>query len=371
MDNYFDEEYELRRKEALRKKRRLERKKKKRRRAIIILSIYLLIAALLLFGLIFGIVKLIKFLFGKKNAEEIVQEPAYVTEQIEPEVEEIVTEELIEEPEDIKPKYYAEKTEYTTGISDEVASEYAILIDVDNGTILADRKGDSIIYPASMTKVLTILVAAENVANLDDTVTMTFDVLNYGYVHDLSEVGFSENEVVSVRDLFYGTILPSGADAALSLANYVAGSEEAFVDLMNKKVEELGLSDTAHFTNCTGMYNDNHKCTAYDMAMIMEAALENEFCREVLSAHRYTITTEMHPDGIALSNLFLRRIEDHIEGGTVNYAKTGFVVESRNCAVSSATDDNGKTYICVTASSTSAWKCIFDHIRIYHAFFNK
>ena len=74
------------------------------------------------------------------------------------------------------------------------------------------------------------------------------------------------DETVPVRELFYGTILSSGADAALGLATYVAGSQEAFVALMNEKLEELGIADTAHFTNCVGLYDEAHKCTVSDMA---------------------------------------------------------------------------------------------------------
>ena len=80
---------------------------------------------------------------------------------------------------------------------------------------------------------------------------------------------------------------------------------------MNQKLEELGLSDTAHFTNCVGLYDENHYCTLYDMAEILGAAIDNELCREVLSAHTYTTSaTEQHPEGLLISNWFLRRIED-------------------------------------------------------------
>ena len=171
-----------------------------------------------------------------------------------------------------------------------------------------------------MTKVLTVLVAAEQIKeeNLDDTFTMTLEITDYAYRNDCSSVGFLDGEKVTVRDLFYGTILPSGGDAAVGLATYIAGSHEAFVDMMNDKLKELGLSKTAHFTNCVGLYDENHYCTVYDMAVIMKAAMKNDMCREFLSAHSYTTapTTE-HPKGITISNWFLRRIEDKDTGGEV------------------------------------------------------
>ncbi len=267
------------------------------------------------------------------------------------------------------PVYSAKPTEDTLYLSDEVVSNYALLIDLDSGNILA-RKGErQIINPASMTKILTVLVAAEHVTDLDDTFTMTIDITDYSFQNDCSNAGFLDGEVITVRDLFYGTVLPSGGDAAVGLATYVAGSHEAFVELMNKKLEELGLSETAHVTNCVGLYDEEHYCTAYDMAMILEAALENEWCREVLSAHTYTTSaTEQHPEGILISNWFLRRIEDKDTGGEVICAKTGYVNESGSCAASYAIDNGGKEYICVTADSTSSWRCIYDHVALYKQF---
>ena len=268
-------------------------------------------------------------------------------------------------------EYSARETEATRQLGEEIVSSNAILINVGSGEILAQKGAKTKINPASMTKILTVLVAAEHIDReaLDDTFTMTLEITDYGYVHDCSSVGFLKDETVTVRDLFYGTILPSGADAAVGLATYVAGSQEAFVEMMNEKLKELGLSDTAHFTNCVGIYDEEHYCTLYDMAIIMEAAADNELCREVLSAHTYTTSaTEQHPEGITISNWFLRRIEDKDAGGEVLYAKTGYVVQSGNCAASYAEDASGNGYICVTAGANHVWKCIYDHVDIYKQF---
>ncbi|MDY5871284.1 MAG: serine hydrolase [Lachnospiraceae bacterium] len=268
-------------------------------------------------------------------------------------------------------EYSARETEATRQLGEEIVSSNAILINVGSGEILAQKGAKTKINPASMTKILTVLVAAEHIDReaLDDTFTMTLEITDYGYVHDCSSVGFLKDETVTVRDLFYGTILPSGADAAVGLATYVAGSQEAFVEMMNEKLKELGLSDTAHFTNCVGIYDEEHYCTLYDMAIIMEAAADNELCREVLSAHSYTTSaTEQHPEGITISNWFLRRIEDKDAGGEVLYAKTGYVVQSGNCAASYAENASGNGYICVTAGANHVWKCIYDHVDIYKQF---
>lgn len=264
--------------------------------------------------------------------------------------------------------YSAEATPETTDVPAEVVSSYAILVDVGNKTILQQRNAQTVINPASMTKILTVLVAAEQIdeSRLDDKVTITIEDTDYSYSNDCSNAGFELDEQVTVRDLFYGTILPSGAEAAVALAKYVAGSEEAFVALMNQKMEEMGLSQTAHFTNCVGLYDEAHHCSVYDMAMIMEAAMDNPFCREVLSAHTYTTSaTEQHPEGMILSNWFLRRIEDKDNGKLVLGAKTGYVVQSGNCAASYAQDVAGNAYVCVTGNATSSWRCIYDHVAVY------
>lgn len=278
--------------------------------------------------------------------------------------------------EDRSPKVYtASSTSNTLQLGSwlspekEFHSNYAILIDMDEDSILAEKYARTRINPASMTKVLTVLVAAEHIENLDDTFTMTLEITDYGYIHDCSSAGFVKDEVVSIKDLFYGTVLPSGADAAVGLATYVAGSQDAFVELMNEKLDQLGLSQTAHFTNCVGVYDENHYCTVYDMAMIMEAAMDNELCREVMSAHTYTTSkTDQHPEGINLSNWFLRRIEDKDCGGEVICGKTGYVVQSGSCAASYAVDHSGKHYICVSADANSQWRCLSDHAELYKLF---
>lgn len=270
------------------------------------------------------------------------------------------------------PQYTFEETSDTVTIySEEVISTNAILINESTDTIIASKGANQRINPASMTKVLTVLVAAEQITaeELDNTFTITKEITDYAYVNDCSSVGFLDGETVTLRDLFYGTTLHSGGDAAVGLAVYVAGSHEAFVDMMNAKLEALGISDSTHYTNCVGLYDANHYSTVYDMAVIMKAAMQNELCRDFLSLHTYTTTaTPEHPEGITISNWFLRKIEDKDTGGEVFCAKTGYVVESKNCAVSYQKNADGNAYICVTTGSTSSWRCIYDHVEIYNQY---
>ena len=260
--------------------------------------------------------------------------------------------------------------ENTVTIGEELSSKHAIVIDLTGKTILAQKSANTVVSPASMTKILTLLVAAEQLetaAQLDDTYTIDLSITDYCYVNECSVAGFNRDEAVTVRNLMYGTILPSGAEAALGLANYIAGSHEAFVELMNEKVAELGLSDTAHFTNCVGLYDKRNVCTVYDIAMILRAAMENDLCREVLTTKIYQIpANDEHPDGMTLSNWFLRRIEDYVpDGMRVIGAKTGYVSQAGNCAASIAQTTDGDYYICVTANTTSSKQCIQDHVQLY------
>ena len=275
------------------------------------------------------------------------------------------------EKEEAEPKVYeAHSTSDTLLLGEgDIVSEYAILIDVDSGEILAERNAHVRMNPASMTKILTALVAAEQAEDLDDKLTVTREITDYGYINDCSSAGFVIDERVSVRDLLYGTILPSGADAAVGLAVYVSGSQEAFVELMNERLKELGLSKTAHFTNCVGVFDENHYCTAYDIAMILEAAIDNEICREVMSTRIHTTEKTLElPEGRELSNWFIRRIEDKDSGGKVLGGKTGYVAQSGNCAASFAALDNGRNLVCVTANASGKWRCIEDHVKLYKQF---
>lgn len=256
---------------------------------------------------------------------------------------------------------------------DYVDSQYAILVNTDTGEILAERNAFDRIVPASMTKVMTLLVAVEQMQNpeenLKDKVTITQEICDESYRSGSSFVGYGVDDEATVEDLLYGAILPSGADAAMALAEYTSGSQEAFAELMNQKAKELGISDTTHFTNCVGLYDEDHYSTVYDMSVIMRAAIDNELCRKVLSQHTWTTQgTKANPDGIQISNWFLRRIEDHDTNGTVVCGKTGFVNESGNCAVSYQEGNSGTGYIACTALTYNQWRSIYDHIALYKTY---
>ncbi len=268
-----------------------------------------------------------------------------------------------------------------------LVSTYMILVDLDTDTIVAERNCEAVVSPASMTKILTVLTARDFIdeSNLDDTFIISTDITEYVRKNDCSAVGFTPESEVTVRDMLYGTILPSGADAAMGLAEYCCGDQETFVAAMNQKVAELGLSQTAHFTNVVGMYDPDLHCTMKDMAVILGMAVQDDLLRDVLSLRTYTTdATFIYPETteegtseedvpeedkmpITVSNWFLRKIEDKGFDGQVVAAKTGFVNESGCCAASYYEADNGKRYICVTGNSFSSWRAIYDHCSVYRS----
>lgn len=248
----------------------------------------------------------------------------------------------------------------------EVNANFAILIDADAGLVVAEKNGSAKMYPASMTKVMTLLVACEHITDLNEKLEITQDIVDYVKKEGASNCGFKAGEQVTMLDLLYGLILPSGADAALALVRRIAGSEEQFVVLMNQKAQQLGISATTHFTNCTGLYNDNHYSTAEDMAIIMRAAAQNSVAATILTTRSYTTqANNKRTTGLSFSNLFLKRIDTQTTGGQVNFAKTGYVAKAGNCAVSYFTAASGRHYICVTGKTSGAWNVVSAHAALY------
>lgn len=279
------------------------------------------------------------------------------------------------------PVNHADYSDTTKTFAGDLSFTNGILIDIENNEVVASRDGDARIYPASMTKVMTLIVAAEAVENLDETFTMTAEITDPLYLANASVAGFLVGEQVTVRDLIYGLILPSGGDGALGLAYHIAGSEEAFAEMMNDKAEELGLRNT-HFTNCTGLHGDDHYSTCHEIALIVEYAIKDPFMREVLTTYQYTTeATPEHPDGILLTSTLLSRMAgDESETMFVQGGKTGYTTEAKNCLASFATplisgmsEDELKLqptkYILVTAGSGDKFGPVFDAINVYKNFY--
>lgn len=228
-------------------------------------------------------------------------------------------------------------------------SPYAVLLDGASGEVLASKKGDEIIFPASMVKIMTVLTAIENIKKLDSTITMSYDYYETLYQQDASRAGFEPGEQAVIRDLLYGALLPSGAECCMELAIQAAGSESAFVELMNQKASKLGLTQT-HFTNCTGLHNDDQYSTVTEIGIILRAALKNKTFYKVFTSKSYTVQpTEVHPEGFTFQSSMFKNMESPtVIGGEIKGGKTGYTDEAGHCLASMAEID-GREYILVTA----------------------
>lgn len=275
---------------------------------------------------------------------------------------------LNKETQAVKIKYPDKADNYKEIDNEAILSPYISLLDVENSKIIAGRNCDARIYPASMTKVMTLIVAVENLKDSSQTFTFNNEIIDPLVKQDASRAGFEPDEKVQVEDLLYGLILPSGADSAEALAQMTAGSDEKFADMMNEKCKELGLVNT-HFTNPSGLFDEQQYTTPTEMAMILEYAMSNPECSKILSTYQYTTkATDKHPEGIQLtSTMFSRMYGNEVEGVTIQAGKTGYTQEAKSCLVSYA-EKNGHHYVAVTASAENKWHVIFDDFEIYKTY---
>ena len=234
---------------------------------------------------------------------------------------------------------------------DGLISPNAILLEADSGEVLAEKNADTQIYPASMTKMMTVLLAIEAEPDLDRQVTIPEDIFPALKQEGASIAGFKSGEVVTVRDLLYGALLPSGAECCETLARLVSGTETDFVALMNRKAAELGMTST-HFCNPTGLHDPEHVSTVRDMARLLRAAMQNETFRAILSAGRYAVpATDLHPEGFTMTSTFWAELGDvSLWRGQFLGGKTGYTSAAGLC-LASAAQVKGKRYILVTAGA--------------------
>ena len=257
----------------------------------------------------------------------------------------------------------------------DTASKHAILVEAQSGQVLAQKRANEKAAPASLTKMMTVLLAIEAESDLDQPVTLPEDIYPALYTEDASLAGFLPGETVTVRDLLYGAMLPSGAECCEALARQVGGSTEAFADLMNQKAAELGMENT-HFTNPTGLTEPEHYSTAADLAKLLQAALQNETFRTIFTTEYYTSTaTEQHPEGISFASTLLSKLNGtELTDGQILGGKTGYTSAAGLCLASLAVV-KGKEYILVTlgAPGTHATEQfnIRDAIQVYTKLQNK
>lgn len=254
----------------------------------------------------------------------------------------------------------------TLPAGEKVESTHAIVIDLADGLTIAERLPDQRIYPASMTKVMTLIVAYEELESFEQTFTFTADLINPLVAANASRAGFAAGETVPVIDLFYAAALPSGADATTALAELTAGSEAAFAERMNAKAAEMGLVGT-HFVNASGLHNDAHYSTVREIAAIFAYAMQIEPLREIMSTYQYTTSsTPQNPEGLLLtSTLFSYLSGDELPGIKILAGKTGYTLEAKRCLVSLGVRDDGREFIAVTVGGENKWIPITDAVELY------
>lgn len=248
----------------------------------------------------------------------------------------------------------------------DINSHFVAVLNCETNEIIASKQMNEKIYPASLTKIMTLLVAYENNEDLSKTFTVTNAIIDPLYRAEATLAGFVDGEEVTITDLLYGTVLPSGAEAAECAAIATAGSVENFLKLMNKKAKELGLKNT-HFANVTGLHDKQNYSTVYDMAVILKAALEHDLCRKIMGTYQYTTApTNKHPSGIELTGtLFSYMYGTEPEGSDILGGKTGYTDQSGYCIAAYGKSDGGREYIAVTAKGDSRWPAVYDQINLF------
>jgi len=246
------------------------------------------------------------------------------------------------------------ETDHSVSISlssNKLNSTNAILIRLKDNTILMQKNSEEKIYPASMTKIMTAIIAIENLPDLNEEIELTHYTFNGLYSAEASMAGFKPGERVRAIDLLYGVMLPSGAECCIALADHIAGSEKNFVKLMNQKAVVLGMGNT-HFENTTGLHDENHYTTVKDLSILLIYALQKDTFRDIFTSSRHsTQPTNKHPGGITFYSTMFEALGDQdIIGGEILGGKTGYTDEAGLCLASLAKVGN-QEYILVTAGA--------------------
>ena len=238
--------------------------------------------------------------------------------------------------------------------ADGIEAEAFALFSLDDGEVAAQQNIYQRVYPASTTKILTCLIALEN-GDLDEEVTVP-EAARIS-VSGSSMADLKVGDKLKLSDLLYGLMIPSGNDAAEAIAWHIAGSDEAFAQMMNETAKRLGATQS-NFVNPHGLPDENHYTTPYDMYLIFQAAMQNETFREIVSqkSHEAQVTGA---DGKTRtirwdsSNLYLRGEYALPSGVSYSGGKTGHTADAGYCLVMAETADDGKNYISVVYKAGS------------------
>lgn len=236
----------------------------------------------------------------------------------------------------------------------DVTSEAGALFDVTDDKVLYSKNAFERLYPASITKVMTALIAIKY-GNLQDKVTVTDDAVITE--SGASLCGIKPGDTLTMEQLLYGLLLPSGNDAAAAIAVHMSGSVEAFAARMNEEAKKLGATGT-HFMNPHGLHDDDHYTTAYDLYLIFNEALKYPEFKTVTAKTTYTANYK-DKDGNPVSqiwkssNLYMTGIRQTPDGLTVFSGKTGTTQKAGYCLIMAEKDKKDKEYISVVLKAGS------------------
>jgi len=247
----------------------------------------------------------------------------------------------------------------------ELTAHAAAVLDLNGGTALYQKSPCERMNPASTTKVMTAIVAMKY-GNLSDMVTVTEEaIINEA---GSSMAGVKPGDVISLKDLLYGLLIPSGNDAANAIAVHVGGSIEGFVSMMNEEAKRLGATGT-HFANANGLTDPDHYTTAYDLYLMFHEALEYDLFREIIGAQSYTA---LFTDGEGkektaawtVGNYYMNGKAETPEGLTVFGGKTGTTQAAGYCLIMGSRTEDGREYASVIMDADSRKELYEDMTKI-------
>lgn len=232
----------------------------------------------------------------------------------------------------------------------QLSSDYAVLMDAETGQVLYQKQMQELAYPASTTKIMTALLVCE-LGNLDDQWTVSESAVDIDEWNS-TNIGLIPGEQLGVDDLMYALMLHSANDAANALAEYVAGSQERFVEMMNQRAWQMGLSRTC-FSNAHGLHHPMHSTTAHDLAIITQYAIQNEDFMRYFGASTHTIPpTNLSPIPRTITNHQAMLIKETSEfRPDILGGKVGFTNAAQH-TMSTVASVQGRTLICVVMHST-------------------
>lgn len=261
------------------------------------------------------------------------------------------------------------------GVSSAVNSDFVLVADAQTLRAKSAKNANERMYPASLTKIMTFLVAYDKIPDRTKQLTLTKDIKNL--YSDASRIGIDVGDILTVEQCMYAMLLESDTDSVLLLVREAAGSETEFARLMNEKAADLGLAST-HFENATGLHDADHYTTPAEMAVIFAEALKNDLFHTIITAEKYVTYLGYLNNGVNatyritfFNGTLIGRFQKNglsvklSNGITVLGGKTGFTDEAAYCQAALASDANGNEYIAILGHAKTAKQSALDTCRVF------